>query len=157
MTESGGQTHRRRLRAAAACAAVVLAAPPARAFFHNEPDIEGGRAIYQARCAVCHGANLQGQPDWQSPNAQGVYPAPPHDTTGHTWHHGNIMLRDYIARGGQAVLDEMGVPFTSGMPGFGDELTAADIEAVLDYIKSTWPEPIRAMQDERSRLEALDP
>ncbi len=67
------------------------------------------------------------------------------------------MLHDYIKRGGQAVLDEMGVAFTSGMPAFGDRLTDEDIEAVLDYIKSTWPDGIRATQAERSAVEALAP
>ncbi len=135
----------------------LLSAPQADAFFHNSPDLEQGRAIYQAECASCHGADLEGQPDWQTANADGTYPAPPHDAGGHTWHHGDIMLHDYIKRGGQAVLDEMGVAFTSGMPAFGDRLTDGDIEAVLDYIKSTWPDRIRATQAERSAVEALAP
>ena len=140
-----------------AAAAHVLSAPQANAFFHNSPDLERGRKLYDTNCASCHGANLEGQPDWQSAKEDGTYPAPPHDETGHTWHHGDAMLLDYIRRGGQAVLDDMGVDFTSGMPGFGDELTAEDIEAVLDYIKSTWPDRIRAAQSDRSRLEAGAP
>ena len=116
-----------------------------------------GQRLYAENCATCHGADLEGQPDWQTPLANGRYPAPPHDETGHTWHHGDTMLLDYIRRGGQAVLDDMGVDFTSGMPSFGDELTADDIEAVLDYIKSTWPDRIRAAQSDRSRLEAGAP
>jgi len=55
------------------------------------------------------------------------------------------------------VLDDMGVDFTSGMPGFGEELTEDDIEAVLAYIRSTWPDRIRAAQAERSQLEAGSP
>lgn len=145
------------LGVAVAATPFVLSSVPARAFFHDTPDIEGGRAIYAARCASCHGANLEGQPDWQSAREDGTYPAPPHDETGHTWHHGDAMLRDYIRRGGQAVLDDMGVDFTSGMPGFGDELTENDIEAVLAYIRSTWPDRIRAAQAERSQLEAGSP
>lgn len=133
--------------------ALVLPAVPARAFFHDAPDIDAGRAIYAARCASCHGANLEGQPDWQSAKEDGTYPAPPHDETGHTWHHGDAMLKDYIRRGGQAVLDDMGVAFTSGMPGFGNELTEDGIDAVLAYIRSTWPDRIRAAQTERSLME----
>jgi mono/diheme cytochrome c family protein len=136
---------------------LVLPSVPARAFFHDAPDIDGGRTIYAAKCASCHGANLEGQPDWQSAKEDGTYPAPPHDETGHTWHHGDAMLRDYVRRGGQAVLDDMGVDFTSGMPGFGDDLTDDDIEAVLAYIRSTWPDRIRAAQSERSRLELGSP
>ena len=136
---------------------LIFLAFPSGAFFHNAPDIEGGQAIYTARCAACHGANLEGQPDWQSANDDGTYPAPPHDDTGHTWHHGDAMLRGYIRRGGQAVLNDMDVDFTSGMPGFADVLTDAEIEVVLDYIKSTWPDRIRAAQADRSRQEAVPP
>ena len=64
------------------------------------------------------------------------------------------MLSDYIRRGGQAVLDGMGVKFTSGMPSFAGDLSDADIEAVLAFIKSTWPEPVRAAQEERTQAEA---
>jgi len=67
------------------------------------------------------------------------------------------MLRDYIRRGGQAVLDDMALDFTSGMPAFGDALTQDDIEAVLGYIRSTWPYRIRAAQAERCSLEAGTP
>lgn len=109
-----------------------------------------GRALYAQHCAACHGANLEGQPNWRSPDADGLYPAPPHDETGHTWHHDDAMLTDYITRGGQAVLEDMGVNFTSGMPGFAEVLEADEIGAILDYIKSTWPEPIRKAQADRS-------
>lgn len=135
----------------------VFLAFPADAFFHDAPDIEGGRAIYSARCASCHGANLEGQPNWQSAKDDGTYPTPPHDETGHTWHHGDAMLQDYIRRGGQAVLNDMDVDFTSGMPGFADVLTDAEIEAVLDYLRSTWPDRIRVAQTDRSRQEAVAP
>lgn len=141
-------------RAAVAAALLVAAAGPARAFFHAGPDPERGREIYMARCAVCHGAKLEGQPNWQSGNPDGTYPAPPHDESGHTWHHGDGMLTDYIRRGGQAVLDDMGVEFTSGMPAFGGELSDEDIEDVLAFIKSTWSDPVRAAQEERTALEA---
>lgn len=141
----------------ARAAIFLLFARQADAFFHNSPDLEQGRAIYEAECASCHGADLEGHPDWRWANEDGTFPAPPHDASGHTWHHGDIMLRDYIKRGGQAVLDEMGVAFTSGMPAFGERLSDKDIEAVLDYIKSTWPQAIRAQQAERSAVEALVP
>jgi mono/diheme cytochrome c family protein len=55
-------------------------------------DIVAGQSLYADSCASCHGANLEGQPNWQSPNADGVLPAPPHDRTGHTWHHDDELL-----------------------------------------------------------------
>lgn len=144
------------LCAAIAGAVFMMPALPAGAFFHDETAVDLGRMLYAANCASCHGTNLEGQPNWQSVNEAGTYPAPPHDESGHTWHHGDAMLHDYVKRGGQAVLDDMGVNFTSGMPGFSDALTDDEIDAVLDFIKSTWPERIRIIQKERTSLEATD-
>ena len=47
-------------------------------------DIAQGETLYVQSCASCHGANLEGQPDWRTPDATGRLPAPPHDETGHT-------------------------------------------------------------------------
>ncbi len=90
-------------------------------------ELEHGRALYVQHCASCHSAELEGQPGWRSPGPDGTYPAPPHSAEGHTWHHADAMLIDYVKRGGQAVLDGMGVEFASGMPSFGDVLTDAEI------------------------------
>ncbi len=123
----------------------------------NLPDLipaasaETGAALYARHCASCHGANLEGQPDWRSPKADGTYPAPPHDAEGHTWHHDDAMLQDYVTRGGQAVLDDMGVSFRSAMPAFGEILSPAEITSILDFIKSTWPDRILQARDERLR------
>ncbi|QQA41485.1 c-type cytochrome [Pelagovum pacificum] len=109
-----------------------------------------GAALYQQNCASCHGAELEGQPDWRSPGPDGRLPAPPHDATGHTWHHGDdILFR--ITRDGTAAV--VGGGFESDMPGFGDSLGDAKIRAILDYIKSTWPERERAYQRERTQQE----
>ncbi|WP_428929659.1 c-type cytochrome [Marinibacterium sp. SX1] len=109
-----------------------------------------GVALYQQNCASCHGTELQGQPDWRSPGPDGRLPAPPHDATGHTWHHGDdILFR--ITRDGTAAV--VGGGYESDMPGFGDSLRDAEIRAILDYIKSTWPERERAYQRERTQQE----
>ena len=132
--------------------AVLVGTIGASAFIlaRDQAPLARGRTLYDANCASCHGANLKGQPDWRSPGADGRYPAPPHDATGHSWHHSDTDLIAYIALGGQVALKRMGVTFDSGMPGFSDKLTAAQIEEILDYIKSRWPERERRYQAERS-------
>lgn len=102
-----------------------------------------GRTVYDANCASCHGAKLEGQPDWQTPLPSGRLPAPPHDATGHTWHHPDDLLLAIIRFGTAAVI---GNGYQSDMPGFEGKLTADEMMAVLDYIKSTWPEREAAMQ-----------
>ena len=88
--------------------------------------------------------NLEGQANWRSRNQDGTLPAPPHDETGHTWHHETEMLFEYTKLGGQVTLEAVGVKnFTSGMPAFGDVLTDEQIWAVLSFIRSTWPQHIQ--------------
>lgn len=102
-----------------------------------------GRAIYGQHCASCHGANLEGQPNWRERGPDGRLPAPPHDASGHTWHHPDHVLFD-ITRDGIAAHAPPG--YQSDMPAFGGTLTDEQIRAVLAYLKSTWPPEIRARQ-----------
>lgn len=106
-----------------------------------------GASVYAVNCASCHGANLEGQPDWRSPGEDGRLPAPPHDETGHTWHHdGDTLFR--LTKYGTAAL--IGDPdYASNMPIYEGVLTDGEITAVLSYIKSTWPQEIRAAHDAR--------
>ncbi len=115
-------------------------------------NIADGKRLYGEYCASCHGANLEGAPNWQTPNPDGTLPAPPHDATGHTWHHDDTLLFEYIRLGGQAALAARGLTdFRSGMPPFGEILTDAEISSILAYIKSTWPSRIRESQARRNR------
>ena len=103
-------------------------------------NIKTGHDNYQKHCASCHGVNLEGQANWHSPNEDGTLPAPPHDATGHTWHHETEMLSDYIKLGGLLTLEAIGVKnFTSGMPGLENVLTDEQIWVILAFIWSTWP------------------
>mmetsp|Transcript_1306 Transcript_1306/g.2606 ORF Transcript_1306/g.2606 Transcript_1306/m.2606 type:complete len:154 (+) Transcript_1306:1295-1756(+) len=133
---------------------LALLLVPSAAFADHElenRDIENGRALYATQCAACHGADLQGQPDWQTAGSDGVLPAPPHDRTGHTWHHDNQLLFDYVSLGGAGALERRGVMgFNSGMMGFGDVLSEAEIWDILAYIRSTWPQDVQDVQASRN-------
>ena len=118
-----------------------------RADAENAETIALGRTIYETQCAACHGAQLEGQPDWQMPLPSGRLPAPPHDATGHTWHHPDDILFRIVKEGTAAIV---GGGYESDMPGFADVLSDAEIRAVLAYIKSTWPERERSYQAETS-------
>jgi len=107
-----------------------------------------GRQVYVDHCASCHGSYLEGQPDWKSPLPSGRLPAPPHDASGHTWHHPDDVLFRVVKEGTAAIV---GGGYESDMPGFGDALSDAEIRAVLDYIKSTWPERERSYQENVSQ------
>lgn len=124
----------------------VSQAPQEGLTFLGEPvtaeEIAVGRQLYAENCSSCHGANLEGQPDWRRRLEDGRMPAPPHDETGHTWHHSDQDLFTITKSGVEAVVPG----YESDMPAFEGVLSDAEIRAVLAYIKSTWPERQREFQ-----------
>jgi mono/diheme cytochrome c family protein len=107
-----------------------------------------GRVIYTQYCASCHGASLEGQPNWQAELPEGGRPAPPHDASGHTWHHADKLLFEIVQKGPQA----SPLPgYIYRMPAFGEALSDEEIWAVLAYIKSTWPPETLAAQEAVTR------
>ncbi len=130
-------------------AALVLAQPA----LADTPDIADGEVLYAENCASCHGAELQGQPDWRAPGPDGRLPAPPHDETGHTWHHSDRVLFGYTKLGGKVFMEQQGMEFDSGMPGFDDQLSDQQIRNILAYIHSTWPDRAQQVQAERSKAD----
>ena len=106
--------------------------------------IDQGADLYAENCASCHGADLEGQPDWRRRLENGRMPAPPHDEAGHTWHHADQQLFDITKNGLASVVPG----YESDMPVFEGILSDAEITAILGYIKSTWPERERNYQAE---------
>lgn len=148
-------TLRRACRPAAyAVAAFVLAAcggEPPRADPENESQVAQGLSVYTMHCASCHGVKLEGQPNWRDRLATGRLPAPPHDPSGHTWHHSDDLLFSMIRNG----MEPHAPPsYNSDMPAFGERLSDTEIWAVLAYIKSTWPQETREAQAEVTRQDA---
>jgi mono/diheme cytochrome c family protein len=108
----------------------------------SDPELVAlGAVVYRQSCAACHGANLEGQPNWRTPKPDGTLPAPPHDASGHTWHHSDRLLFEMTKWGTAAVA---GGNFKSAMPVFAEVLDDGDIWAALSYIKSRWPAEIQA-------------
>ena len=96
----------------------------------NTPEfLSGGAQLYARNCSVCHG-------DRQGAGAiQGV---PSHDETGHTWHHPDAQLKDWVLNG------KLG--FGQQMPGFNETLTEEHVEAILAFLKTWWTAEQRELQ-----------
>jgi mono/diheme cytochrome c family protein len=108
-----------------------------------------GTKVYAQHCAACHGAKLEGQPNWQKRLPSGRFPAPPHDETGHTWHHPDEVLFAITKHGMVPPYAPPG--YQSDMPAFAGTLSDEEIRAVLAYIASHWSQKVRDLRAEMLR------
>ena len=104
-----------------------------------------GKVIYAENCASCHGVVLEGQANWRQRDTEGYLPAPPHDETGHTWHHPDTYLFLMTKYG---IKEMIGKSYPNNMPAYEDKLTDDEIIAALSYIKSTWSVRIKRQHDQ---------
>jgi mono/diheme cytochrome c family protein len=116
----------------------------------NKETILLGKSVYVQNCASCHGAKLEGQKDWMSRLPDGLMPAPPHDETGHTWHHSDKYLFMITKYG---IEDIIGQKYPNNMPAYKNILSDKEIISVLSYIKSTWPNKVKKIHDQINNRE----
>ncbi|MGI8515507.1 MAG: c-type cytochrome [Acidimicrobiia bacterium] len=116
----------------------------------NEPPdqlrVVRGEELYQQYCASCHRTDLSGDPEWKTPKEDGSYPPPPHDSTGHTWHHSDQVLLEIIRDGSDFA--------QSRMPSFGERLSDDDIGAILEFFKANWGPEEREYQRQINEQQA---
>ena len=106
----------------------------------NENFSEGAE-LYAANCQACHG-NQRGT---------GGTGAPSHNQDGHTWHHPDAQIRDWVLKGKLG----FGGP---AMPAFGDRLAEPEVDAILTFIKTWWTSDQQESQADIAQRyqEALD-
>ncbi len=109
-----------------------LAAESERWFSADQ--VARGEKLFLEHCAACHGKNAEATPNWKQTDANGNYPPPPLDGSAHAWHHDLEILRRTIRQGGK--------PLGGLMPAFEGKLDAAEIDAVIAFFQSKWPDEI---------------
>ncbi|HFQ91959.1 MAG TPA: cytochrome c [Chromatiales bacterium] len=105
--------------------------------------VSQGQAVFEQHCATCHGDRAQGDPQWRKRGPDGLFPPPPLDGSGHAWHHPTRQLREMISNGSP--------PGQGKMPAWGDKLTSAEIDAVIAWFQSLWPDPVYAAWFDREQ------
>jgi S-disulfanyl-L-cysteine oxidoreductase SoxD len=129
---------------AAAAWVFVGRAQPLRITTDDPAVLTAGAALYAEHCAACHGRDLEGEPDWRVRGSDGTLPAPPHDASGHTWHHSDA---DLFAMTRHGIEPFAPAGYRSTMPAFDGILDDAEIRAILAHIKSQWPAEVRRLQE----------
>jgi hypothetical protein len=90
------------------------------------------------------GGGIASSNRWRQRLPNGRLPAPPHDESGHTWHHPGQQLFALTKYGPAALA---GGGYQSDMPAYEGTLSDDEIWAVLSFIKSRWPADISARHD----------
>jgi mono/diheme cytochrome c family protein len=120
-----------------------------RADPRNEAKVALGAKVYRQHCAACHGGKLEGQTDWRARLPSGRLPAPPHDDSGHTWHHPDSVLFGITKHGLVPPYAPQG--YQSDMPAFDGQLADDEIWAVLAYIKGHWSRDVLEARKQMTR------
>jgi len=102
--------------------------------WYDQATVDQGAALFSQNCASCHGTNAEGTADWKKTDANGNFPPPPLNGSAHAWHHNKELLKRTIREGG-AKLGGL-------MPGFADKLSDKEINAVIAYFQSKWPDSV---------------
>ena len=105
----------------------------------NPENVSQGEILYAQYCAKCHGANLEGASNWKQRLPDGSLPPPPHDSSGHTWHHSDELLINITENGGDSTDNSKMTPFK-------DQLSREEVVAILEFIKSKWGREEREFQ-----------
>ena len=128
---------------------VTLPTETAEARITLKPDepavVSFGKQVYAQNCSSCHGVALEGQANWRRRGNDGYMPAPPHDETGHTWHHPDTYLFLMTKYGIEKMI---GKTYPNNMPAYEDELSDKEIIAALSFIKSTWSNAVKQQHDQ---------
>jgi mono/diheme cytochrome c family protein len=93
--------------------------------------VQGGEWLYQHHCAQCHGADLTGNPAWQTKLADGSHLPPPLNGEGKVWQYSEQDLMKIIKEGRN--LDKPII-----MPAFKNSLADWEINFILTYMKTKW-------------------
>lgn len=98
--------------------------------------VSHGARLFANHCAECHGARGEGAVNWRQRDADGLFPPPPLNGTGHAWHHPQQMLREVIRNGSPAGQGRM--------QAWKEKLSDEEIEAVIAWFESQWPDDVYA-------------
>ncbi len=103
---------------------------------HDLQQVTLGKSVYHQYCAQCHGENGEGDPEWRKRDADGLFRPPPLNGTGHAWHHSKDWLKQMVLNGSE--------PGKGRMPAWRGKLSEKEVDAVVEWFQSRWPDQVYA-------------
>ena len=100
--------------------------------WYTPQQINQGKTVYEQHCLTCHGIDARSVSQWDKMNKHGQFPPPPLNGSAHSWHHPMPLLQRTIREGG--------IPLGGRMPAFETILSAQEIDAVIAWFQSLWPD-----------------
>jgi len=95
----------------------------------DQARVKQGGKLYALNCARCHGAQGEGHKQWRFKAADGNFPPPPLNGTGHTWHHSQKWLVAFVENGSPR----------GTMPAWKGKLSRDQIQSILAWAQAKWP------------------
>ncbi len=129
------------------CLIALPSISAAESRWYNQSDVDRGSALFKQNCSSCHGASAEGTLDWKKTDSNGKYPPPPLNGTAHAWHHSTKILKNTIQEGG--------IKLGGSMPPFKEKLSDQDMDAVIAYFQSKWPDDIYRKWASRNSASAI--
>ena len=112
---------------------------------YDQNVLNEGKKIYSENCAKCHGENAEGAADWHKRYADGTFPPPPLNGSGHAWHHSIAVLTEMIQNGSK--------PGEGNMPAWKDKLSPEQVAMVIEWFQSLGPDQVyAAWYEQQQRL-----
>jgi mono/diheme cytochrome c family protein len=93
-----------------------------------------GKLVFEQHCAECHSQHGEGDPNWRQRDAEGKFPPPPLNGTGHAWHHPRALLMSIIKNGTKSQ--------GGNMPAWQDRLSDQQIDDIIIWFQSQWPQEL---------------
>ena len=117
--------------------------------WYNKEQVIQGKQLFATSCASCHGDSAQATPNWRKRNADGSFQPPPLNGTAHTWHHPMNILQYTILKGG--------APVGGKMPAFEQKLEMHEINSIIAWFQSLWPDEVYDIWNKRHPGGAYQP
>ncbi|BCE00777.1 c-type cytochrome [Marinicellulosiphila megalodicopiae] len=102
--------------------------------WYTGEQVVNGQKTFEQICASCHKKDASGSENWKESSPSGVFPPPPLNGNGHTWHHPLDQIHSTIKNGTASL--------GGNMPAWGKVLSDEKIIETIAFFQSKWSDEV---------------